>query len=33
MAHILTNNVDAPVAENQSVLTADPRGPLLLQDA
>lgn len=29
----LTNNVGAPVADNQNVLTAGPRGPQLLQDA
>ena len=29
---ILTNNVGAPVADNQNVLTAGPRGPQLLQD-
>ena len=28
----LTNNVGAPVADNQNVLTAGPRGPMLLQD-
>ncbi len=28
----LTNNVGAPVADNQNVLTAGPRGPQLLQD-
>ena len=28
----LTNNVGAPVAENQNVLTAGKRGPMLLQD-
>ena len=28
----LTNNVGAPVADNQSVITAGPRGPQLLQD-
>lgn len=28
----LTNNVGAPVADNQNVLTAGPRGPVLLQD-
>jgi len=29
----LTNNAGAPVADNQNVLTAGPRGPMLLQDA
>ncbi len=29
---MLTNNVGAPVADNQNVLTAGPRGPMLLQD-
>lgn len=29
---ILTNNVGAPVADNQNSLTAGPRGPLLMQD-
>jgi len=33
MAKKLTNNVGAPVADNQNVLTAGPRGPMLLQDA
>ncbi|HPD29089.1 MAG TPA: catalase [Phycisphaerae bacterium] len=28
----LTNEVGAPVADNQNVLTAGPRGPMLLQD-
>ena len=28
----LTNNVGAPVAENQNVLTAGKKGPMLLQD-
>ncbi len=28
----LTNNVGAPVADNQNVMTAGPRGPMLLQD-
>ncbi|WP_417911509.1 catalase [Candidatus Electronema sp. TJ] len=28
----LTSNVGAPVADNQNVLTAGPRGPMLLQD-
>ncbi|MDP0589696.1 MAG: catalase [Candidatus Endonucleobacter bathymodioli] len=28
----LTNNVGAPVADNQNILTAGPRGPQLLQD-
>ncbi|MFH2005765.1 MAG: catalase [bacterium] len=28
----LTNNVGAPVADNQNVVTAGPRGPMLLQD-
>lgn len=29
----LTNNVGAPVSDNQNVMTAGPRGPQLLQDA
>ncbi|CAB1065722.1 Catalase KatE (EC [Olavius sp. associated proteobacterium Delta 1] len=33
MAKKLTNNVGAPVADNQNVITAGPRGPMLLQDA
>jgi len=28
----LTNNAGAPVADNQNVMTAGPRGPMLLQD-
>jgi catalase len=28
----LTNNVGAPVADNQNAMTAGPRGPMLLQD-
>jgi catalase len=28
----LTNNVGVPVTDNQIVLTAGPRGPMLLQD-
>ena len=28
----LTNNFGAPIADNQNVLTAGPRGPMLLQD-
>src|SRR4030066_1542935 len=28
----LTNNAGAPVADNQNVTTAGPRGPMLLQD-
>ena len=28
----LTNNAGAPVADNQNVMTAGPRGPQLLQD-
>ena len=28
----LTNNVCAPVPDNQNVMTAGPRGPMLLQD-
>ncbi len=28
----LTNNVGAPVGDNQNVMTAGPRGPMLLQD-
>ena len=28
----LTNNVGAPVSDNQNVMTAGPRGPMLLQD-
>ena len=30
--HKLTNNAGTPVADNQNVLTAGPRGPMLLQD-
>jgi catalase len=33
MAKKLTNNVGAPVADNQNAMTAGPRGPMLLQDA
>lgn len=33
MAKKLTNNAGAPVVDNQNVLTAGPRGPMLLQDA
>ena len=33
MSKKLTNNVGAPVADNQNVMTAGPRGPMLLQDA
>ncbi len=33
MGKKLTNNVGAPVADNQNVMTAGPRGPMLLQDA
>jgi catalase len=33
MTKKLTNNVGAPVADNQNVMTAGPRGPMLLQDA
>ena len=33
MAKKLTNNVGAPVADNQNVMTAGSRGPMLLQDA
>ena len=29
----LTNNVGSPVPDNQNVMTAGPRGPMLLQDA
>ena len=29
----LTNNVGAPVVDNQNAITAGPRGPMLLQDA
>ena len=29
----LTNNVGAPVTDNQNVMTAGPRGPMLLQDS
>ena len=29
----LTNNAGAPVVDNQNVLTAGPRGPMMLQDA
>ncbi len=32
MTKKLTNNVGAPVVNNQNVLTAGPRGPMLLQD-
>lgn len=32
MTKKLTNNVGAPVADNQNVMTAGPRGPMLLQD-
>ena len=32
MAKKLTNNVGAPVADNQNAITAGPRGPMLLQD-
>lgn len=32
MGKKLTNNVGAPVADNQNVMTAGPRGPALLQD-
>lgn len=32
MSKKLTNNVGAPVADNQNVMTAGPRGPMLLQD-
>ncbi len=28
----LTNNVGAPVADNQNIMTAEKRGPVLLQD-
>ncbi len=28
----LTNNAGAPVADNQHIMTAGPRGPQLLQD-
>src|SRR4030042_3221809 len=28
----LTNNAGAPVADNQNIMTAGPRGPALLQD-
>ena len=28
----LTNNAGAPVPDNQNVMTAGPRGPMLLQD-
>ena len=28
----LTSNAGAPVADNQNVMTAGPRGPMLLQD-
>jgi catalase len=28
----LTSVADAPVADNQNVMTAGPRGPLLVQD-
>ncbi|NQV22634.1 MAG: catalase [Rhodospirillales bacterium] len=33
MTKKLTNNVGAPVVDNQNVMTAGPRGPMLLQDA
>ncbi len=33
MSKKLTNNQGAPVADNQNVMTAGPRGPMLLQDA
>ena len=33
MSKKLTNNVGKPVADNQNVSTAGPRGPMLLQDA
>lgn len=29
----LTNNAGAPISDNQNVMTAGPRGPMLLQDA
>ncbi|MBW2581135.1 MAG: catalase [Deltaproteobacteria bacterium] len=32
MSKKLTNNVGAPVTDNQNVMTAGPRGPMLLQD-
>ncbi|MBW2671525.1 MAG: catalase [Deltaproteobacteria bacterium] len=32
MTKKLTNNAGAPVADNQNVMTAGPRGPMLLQD-
>jgi catalase len=32
MTKKLTNNVGAPVADNQNLMTAGPRGPMLLQD-
>ena len=32
MTKKLTNNVGAPVVDNQNVMTAGPRGPMLLQD-
>ncbi|MBW2625351.1 MAG: catalase [Deltaproteobacteria bacterium] len=32
MSKKLTNNVGAPVPDNQNVMTAGPRGPMLLQD-
>ena len=32
MSKKLTNNVGAPVADNQNAMTAGPRGPMLLQD-
>ena len=28
----LTNNVGAPIVDNQNAMTAGPRGPMLLQD-
>jgi catalase len=33
MSKKLTNNVGAPVPDNQNAMTAGPRGPMLLQDA
>ena len=32
MGKKLTNNVGVPIADNQNVMTAGPRGPMLLQD-
>ena len=32
MAKKLTNNVGAPVVDNQNAMTAGARGPMLLQD-